>query len=113
MVVGLSAAGKNDLRGFTHWAFATSFSGYLTPNTSKPDWLQNSGYCNYPYGKNPPCIGGPGNLVMLAPRSNHSGGVNVAMCDGSVKFMKNSVSPPTFQALSSTRGGEVVSSDSY
>jgi hypothetical protein len=39
--------------------------------------------------------------------------VNVALCDGSVKFIKDSISLPIWQAISSTRGGEVVSADSF
>jgi prepilin-type N-terminal cleavage/methylation domain-containing protein/prepilin-type processing-associated H-X9-DG protein len=112
VIVGQSGASW-DLRGFSHWAYAANFSGFLPPNTSMPDWMHSAGYCNYPSGTNPPCIGGPGNLVMIAARSNHSGGVNVGFCDGSVKFIKNSVSRPTYQALASSQGGEVVSSDSY
>ncbi|MDR3620988.1 MAG: DUF1559 domain-containing protein [Paludisphaera borealis] len=112
VIVGVSGASW-DLRGFSHWAYAANFSGYLTPNSSKPDWMQSSGYCNYPAMNNPPCVGGTNNLVIIAARSRHSGGVNVGFCDGSVKFIKNSVSPPTYQAISSTRGGEVVSSDAY
>ena len=46
-------------------------------------------------------------------RSRHPGGVNVAMCDGSVKFMKNSISLNVWRALSTTQGGEVISSDAY
>jgi len=45
--------------------------------------------------------------------SNHSGGVNVAMMDGSVKFIKDSVSVPTWNALGTKASGEVLSSDSY
>jgi prepilin-type N-terminal cleavage/methylation domain-containing protein/prepilin-type processing-associated H-X9-DG protein len=112
VVVGLSGASW-DLRGFSHWAYAANFSGYLTPNSTKPDWMFDVGYCNYPAMNNPPCIGGTGNLVIIAARSRHSGGVNVGLCDGSVKFIKNSVSPPTYQAISSSQGGEVVSSDAY
>ena len=47
------------------------------------------------------------------PTSNHPGGVNIAFADGSVKFVKDSVSPQTWWALGSRAGGEVVSSDSY
>jgi prepilin-type processing-associated H-X9-DG protein len=112
VVVGLSGASW-DLRGFSHWAYAANFSGYLTPNNTKPDWMFSSGYCNYPAMNNPPCIGGTDGLVIIAARSRHSGGVNVGFCDGSVKFIKNSVSPPTYQAISSSHGGEVVSSDAY
>jgi prepilin-type N-terminal cleavage/methylation domain-containing protein/prepilin-type processing-associated H-X9-DG protein len=45
--------------------------------------------------------------------SHHPGGVNVLMADGSVRFVKESVSPTTWWALGSRDGGEVVSSDSY
>jgi prepilin-type N-terminal cleavage/methylation domain-containing protein/prepilin-type processing-associated H-X9-DG protein len=45
--------------------------------------------------------------------SNHPGGVNVAMADGSVKFIKNTVAMPTWWALGTKAGGEVLSSDSY
>jgi prepilin-type N-terminal cleavage/methylation domain-containing protein/prepilin-type processing-associated H-X9-DG protein len=46
-------------------------------------------------------------------KSRHPGGVNVLFCDGSVKFLKNSISMPVYCALGSRNGGEVVSSDSY
>jgi prepilin-type N-terminal cleavage/methylation domain-containing protein/prepilin-type processing-associated H-X9-DG protein len=49
----------------------------------------------------------------LPPSSNHPGGVNVAFADGSVRFIKDSVSLPTWWALGSRNGGEVTSSDSY
>ena len=49
----------------------------------------------------------------IPPSSNHSGGVNVCMGDGSVKFIKGSISMPTYQALSTRAGGEVISSDAY
>jgi hypothetical protein len=35
------------------------------------------------------------------------------MCDGSIRFIKNSVNIYTFQSLASTRGNEVTSSDAY
>ena len=34
-------------------------------------------------------------------------------CDGSVKFVKNSISLVTWRALSTIRGNEIVSADSY
>jgi prepilin-type N-terminal cleavage/methylation domain-containing protein/prepilin-type processing-associated H-X9-DG protein len=45
--------------------------------------------------------------------SNHAGGVNVTMADGSVKFIKNTVSIPTWWALGTRANNEVISSDSY
>jgi len=45
--------------------------------------------------------------------SNHPGGVNACMADGSVKFIKNSIARMTWWALGTRGGGEVLSSDSY
>jgi prepilin-type N-terminal cleavage/methylation domain-containing protein/prepilin-type processing-associated H-X9-DG protein len=49
----------------------------------------------------------------VGTRSRHPGGVNTLFGDGSVHFMKDSISPVTWVALGSISGGEVVSSDSY
>jgi prepilin-type N-terminal cleavage/methylation domain-containing protein/prepilin-type processing-associated H-X9-DG protein len=55
--------------------------------------------------------GGAAGLVTAT--SNHPGGVNVCFTDGSVRFVKDSVSPPTWWAIGTRNQGEVVSSDSY
>jgi len=47
------------------------------------------------------------------PSSNHPGGANICFGDGSVRFVKDTVSLPTWWALGTRNGGEVVSSDSY
>ena len=88
----------------------------------RPTCVQFNGYCINGAG-NPPCTAPPGawtargtytGLGMInSPRSKHPGGVNVGMCDGSVRFIKNSVNINIFQALASTRGGEVISADAY
>jgi prepilin-type N-terminal cleavage/methylation domain-containing protein/prepilin-type processing-associated H-X9-DG protein len=110
-----------DLRGFSWWGYAPMFTGLYPPNSSYPDVLQFSSYCgNVP--PNPPCTGATGGIsngvytglgMFNDVRSKHPGGVNVGMCDGSVRFFKNSVNIYTFQALASTKGNEVISSDSY
>jgi prepilin-type N-terminal cleavage/methylation domain-containing protein/prepilin-type processing-associated H-X9-DG protein len=45
--------------------------------------------------------------------SNHPGGANFLFCDGSVHFIKSSISMKTYWALGTKAGGEVISSDSY
>jgi prepilin-type N-terminal cleavage/methylation domain-containing protein/prepilin-type processing-associated H-X9-DG protein len=45
--------------------------------------------------------------------SNHPGGANVLLADGSARFLKSSIAIRTYWALGSRAGGEIVSSDSY
>ena len=49
--------------------------------------------------------------TLVSASSLHSGGVNLLCLDGSVKFVKSSVSRPTWWALATKAGGEVVSAD--
>ena len=123
VLIGWSvSASMYDSRGSTWWGFGAMFTGLNPPNTSSPDVLQHSNYCVNGYG-NPPCVKTSGGVDSTgtytglgaenSARSKHPGGVNVGMCDGSVRFIKNSVNIFTFQAIASSRGGEVVSSDAY
>ncbi|WP_235905619.1 DUF1559 domain-containing protein [Tautonia marina] len=45
--------------------------------------------------------------------SEHPGGVNVCMGDGSVRFVKDTINPFTWHSLQTIRGGEVISADAY
>jgi len=53
------------------------------------------------------------NLGQWAFRSNHPGGGNFAFADGSVKFIRDTVSMPTYRALGTRAGEEVISADAY
>jgi prepilin-type processing-associated H-X9-DG protein len=50
---------------------------------------------------------------MFPLRSFHPGGANVTMCDGSVRFLKNTTSIQTIWALGSISQGEIISSNQY
>jgi prepilin-type N-terminal cleavage/methylation domain-containing protein/prepilin-type processing-associated H-X9-DG protein len=56
---------------------------------------------------------GRGSITMIAASSNHPGGVNVLFMDGSVRFVKSSVSAQTWYAIATPNYGEVVSADSF
>src|SRR5262249_6072647 len=58
-----------------------------------------------------PTWGGIGAAVTAT--SNHPGGINVAFCDGSVKFIKDSIDLQTWWALGTRDGKEVISGDAY
>jgi prepilin-type N-terminal cleavage/methylation domain-containing protein/prepilin-type processing-associated H-X9-DG protein len=47
------------------------------------------------------------------PTSNHPGGVNVALADGSVKFIKDSIGYQTWWALGTRAAGDIISADAY
>ena len=51
--------------------------------------------------------------AFAGARSRHSGGINTGMGDGSVRFIKSSISAPIWIGLNSIASGEVLSSDSY
>jgi prepilin-type N-terminal cleavage/methylation domain-containing protein len=59
----------------------------------------------------------PGSMANMSaqvpPTSNHLGGVHVLMGDGAVRFIRNGVSLPTWRALATRNGGEVISADGY
>jgi len=46
--------------------------------------------------------------TMIGASSLHPGGVNVAMLDGSVRFIKNSVAQQTWWGIATMAGGEVI-----
>jgi prepilin-type N-terminal cleavage/methylation domain-containing protein/prepilin-type processing-associated H-X9-DG protein len=51
--------------------------------------------------------------ALFGMASNHPGGANILMCDGSVRFLKDSTNMATVWALGSINQGEVVSADSF
>ncbi len=102
-----------DLRGFSWWGDAAAFETYLAPNSDSPDVLSQPEFCtNRP--PNPPCVAATAARPDLyAARSRHPGGVEVALADGSVRLVKDTIQIRVWRALSTTRGGEVVGPPEY
>ena len=79
-----------------------SYNHWLPPNTLGCDNGADGntgGYANVDDG--------------IPPSSNHPGGVNLGMSDGSVRFIKNTIGLQAWWALGTRSGGEVISSDQY
>ena len=83
----------------------TQFMTIYTPNSG----TDVSPYCNSAtYPQNPPCTStGSGNSYKQA-RSRHTGGVNVLLGDGSVRFVSNTIVSTTWRAMGTINGGEVM-----
>ncbi|ODT98663.1 MAG: prepilin-type N-terminal cleavage/methylation domain-containing protein [Planctomycetes bacterium SCN 63-9] len=108
--------GMADRRGRI-WSDDTScyqITAKLAPNSKLPD----NGTCGNDPARNYPCVNvtTPASIQAtnyMGSRSHHPGGVNSLLCDGSVRFTKDTISIPTWQALSTRAGGEVISADSF
>jgi prepilin-type N-terminal cleavage/methylation domain-containing protein/prepilin-type processing-associated H-X9-DG protein len=98
---------SNDLRGFAWWNGGAHFSTFLPPNSGQPDVLEDISYCVPTDTYNPPCIGPTSsNPSNIAARSRHPNGVQVALCDGSVRFVSNAINLDTWRAISTNAGKE-------
>lgn len=78
----------------THSEAGSWVDGTRTPNFQQPDCME------YP---DPVNGGGWG---KIGPRSNHAGGVNIALGDGTVQFVGDSINYVVFRNLCTMAGGE-------
>ncbi len=101
-----------DLRGFTWWGGAAGFTTYFGPNSTQPDVI-TGGFCNPLLSPLMPCTltSTPTAARLMGARSLHSGGLNASMCDGSVRFIRDTIGIDIWRALSTSRGGEVINTD--
>ena len=96
-----------DYRGAIYQDEATNSQLYTkdTPNSSVPDRIW-TGYCINRPELNLPCTDDYNESGTA--RSRHPGGVMVALCDGSARFMNDDISLVTWQALGTIKNSEVV-----
>jgi prepilin-type N-terminal cleavage/methylation domain-containing protein/prepilin-type processing-associated H-X9-DG protein len=82
-----------------------------------PDWgpLISSPDCSFPTGVaamfQTNCKGVPSSCDGNRASTPHTGGINAALADGSVRFVSGGVSPATWWAAMTPTGGEVLGSD--
>jgi prepilin-type N-terminal cleavage/methylation domain-containing protein/prepilin-type processing-associated H-X9-DG protein len=118
-----TAANGGDLRGAgpaggtgvarRYWRWAEPDSSYGVSGRPNNKWrpMQEQ----VPYGPTPGALNTQGNNAGANDEmfSYHSGGVNVLMGDGSVRFLKDTINIVTLRGLVTISGSEVLSADSY
>jgi prepilin-type processing-associated H-X9-DG protein len=105
------------------------FTTYITPNSSIPDNTDQT--CPFTHGDTSylaPCQDNSQKLdsgadnpnynanitiwnAYAGARSQHTGGVNACLADGSVRFVNNSISMTTWHQVGTRAGNEVLGSD--
>jgi prepilin-type N-terminal cleavage/methylation domain-containing protein len=102
-------ADRADWRGNLTYPEYCLFHWNNTPNSSNPDWLRDVLCVSVPRA---PCIATHtafnNRRNIVSARSVHAGGVQVALADGSARFLTNVVSLTTWQGLGTPNGGEAV-----
>jgi prepilin-type N-terminal cleavage/methylation domain-containing protein/prepilin-type processing-associated H-X9-DG protein len=86
------------------------FHTLLTPNTTAPDHI-DSGWFRDTGDPLMPATTASGNQQYNAARSRHTAGVNASFCDGSVRWIANSVSLATWMALGTMDGNDLPGDD--
>ncbi|MCA9153760.1 MAG: DUF1559 domain-containing protein [Planctomycetales bacterium] len=95
LATAAAGAAARDGRGRSSWIWGrehlTTFNTYGTPNIKIPDIHRNG-------------------FGWFAARSQHPGGAQVGLGDGSVRFVADTVDLTTWRALGTRQGGEVLGS---
>ncbi len=82
-----------DGRRASSWISATGYQtlvqGYLTPNSRNPDIIHHGD-------------------IVSGPRSLHTGGIQLSMCDGSVRFVSEHINAALFRNIFSRDDGNVT-----
>jgi prepilin-type N-terminal cleavage/methylation domain-containing protein/prepilin-type processing-associated H-X9-DG protein len=90
--VGSSVHAFRNARWVDGWPTRSGYDHRLSPNSPVPDCARVS----------------PMRELWKAARSRHPGGVNLLLCDGSVRFIGETIDLQTWHALGSRNGNEVL-----
>ena len=101
----LFAGALPDVFHFLGYRFAGGYCSSVEQINKLP--VTDSFYhTNQVFNNTPSWQGGPHWVSNF--RSTHPGGANMLYCDGSVSFVSDSIEMPTFRALTTIQGGEVI-----
>ena len=113
-IIVASPGQVNDNRGdILNDEGSPAFMSILTPNSSSPDQIRQckptaQDPINNEYRQIPCMVVASNTECQIAARSKHPGGVAVSMCDGSVRFVTDSVAHDVWVAALSGKGGETL-----
>ncbi len=115
---------QNDVRGLI-WSSVPGGDSYTTrfpPNSFRDiyrgpavsDLLSSAVLCVNEPGQQVPCASiGSDAGVYTGSKSRHPGGLNTLFGDGSVRFVKSSITAANWKALNTINMGEILSADAY
>lgn len=109
MVSELLKSPGNDFRGVMHYPEGPLYHHNFSPNTRLDDQFRGSLCVTIPRA---PCVGTytawNNRSIVLSARSLHPGAINVALVDGSVRTVANTVNLLTWQNLGNHQDGIVL-----
>jgi len=109
MVAELLKSPGADFRGVMHYPEGPLYHHNFSPNTKLDDQFRGSLCVSIPRA---PCVGTytawNNRSIVLSARSLHPGGVNIALVDGSVRSVANTVELLTWQNLGNPQDGLVL-----
>lgn len=109
LVAELLKVKGDDFRGVMHYPEGPLYQHDRTPNTGVPDEFRGSLCISVPRA---PCTGTytayNNRQIRIAARSNHIGGVQVLLGDGSGRFVSENINVTTWQSLGTMDKGEVI-----
>jgi hypothetical protein len=119
----LIVGGECTIRGAHSYDEGPVFMVYYAPNDPTPDSVRWCDPTDGQPGAPSPCAWASGNVgdlgvgvgslnkVLHTSRSMHPGGVHIALCDGSSRFVSQTIALDVWRALGTPNGGEVIGKD--
>jgi len=99
-----------DWGGNTWWEWAPKFAADYTGPKSKFLLQPTIRFCD---STQVPAeqLGGTKNICAIVAATAHSGGMQVGLCDGSVRSLSTGITPNTWWSACTPRGGDILGSD--
>lgn len=101
--IGSFGSGQLWTSAYPPYVATNGYTHFGTPNSAACDNPSDTSAGSQTYARP---------MGSVPPTSNHPGGVNAGLADGSVRFIKDSINPQAWWGLGSRGLGEVISADS-